>query len=52
MDTNYTTCSYLLFFTFITIFLLRRLFSSSSRRDGLPPGPRGLPILGHMHLLR
>ncbi|CAH8270307.1 unnamed protein product [Arabidopsis lyrata] len=50
LDMNYTSCSYL-FFTFITIFLLHRLFSSSSR-SGLPPGPLGLPILGHMHLLR
>lgn len=47
---NYTSWSYL-FFIFITIFLLHRLFSSSSR-SGLPPGPQGLPILGHMHLLR
>ncbi|CAE6088973.1 unnamed protein product [Arabidopsis arenosa] len=50
LDMNYTSCSYL-FFTFITISLLHRLFSSSSR-SSLPPGPQGFPILGHMHLLR
>lgn len=50
LDINYTSCSYL-FFTLIIIFFIHQLFSSSNRRD-VPPGPRGLPVLGHMHLLR
>ncbi|XP_051118017.1 cytochrome P450 71AU50-like [Andrographis paniculata] len=36
---------------FIFIHLLRRILLTKTARNAMPPGPRGLPILGHLHLL-
>ncbi|KAL0345592.1 UNVERIFIED_CONTAM: cytochrome [Sesamum radiatum] len=36
---------------FIATSLLRRLSTSTNKKKRLPPGPKGLPILGHLHLL-